>query len=495
MKKTIILILTAIGTLSLPSCKKWLDVNPHAQLGATDLLSTSEGYRSALAGVYYNLSQNSLYGVELEFGMIDALAQYWNITAPTHNLYEASKFNYKNAAVKTKINEVWKQLYTAIANTNFILASLESTNAAKITQYNLIKGEALGLRAFAHMELLKMFGPVTKIDGFDKPAIAYRKQFDHAALKFNTSREVLNFIEEDLQAAKTLLANDPIKTLTRSGNGNTDALNYDGILDRRGSRMNYYAVLGLLARNSQLKGDNDAAYKYATELIDEVKVNQAIRFTAANEISTPSIEAFRDIKYTSEMIFSLYIVNHYQTAGPYMGYADYTYNSNNVLLVDYNRMKNFVYGTAEDYRLKYWFPSAGTPLFLKYIAAQEVSGLGVGYYPEVCLLRLPEIYYIAAESKIGKDNQRALDLLNEVRAARGLKTPLTLTDYGSDDAVLDALISEERKEFLGEGKLFLLYKRLYKDIIIDNNSRITASNTIFVFPIPDEEYEFSPNIK
>lgn len=501
MKRYTYLLLIMLGVLPLASCKKWLDVDPKSQVSAADLLTTNEGYGSALGGVYYNLSKTSLYGRELQYNLMDVLAQYWDMNATSHLMYQASKYNYKDQSTMTKINSIWSEMYIAIANTNQILKSLDKTDSKSISHYNLIKGEALGLRAFMHMELLKMFGQVIKTGGMDKPAIPYRTSFDHVAKVFETSRQVFQLIDKDLAEARTLLQNDPIKTLGRTGNSNsTGSLNYDAIMDRRGSRMNYYAVLGLQARNSQLKGDQDGAYQYAMELINEVKTNEVIRFTTASEIHTPSIITFRDVKFSAEMIFSLYDNDHFKNAGPYMGYPDFTALNNGGLLVNYNRMKNFVYastteGSGDDYRFKYWFPSAGQPIFLKFIAATVVSGMGVGYYPEVSLMRLPEIYFIAAESQIGKNNQLALDLLNEVRITRGLVQPLTLTTLNTDEAILTAIVNEERREFLGEGQLFLQHKRRFRDIIMDNGARIIASEPIFVFPIPDSEYEFSPNVK
>lgn len=496
------LFILTLGVLPLASCQKWLDVKPKNQVEASDLLSTSEGYRSALAGVYYKLSQNSLYGVELGFGMMDVLAQHWKMINTTHNYYEASRYNYKHANVSGKINTIWKELYVVVASANLILQSLEKSSPSDISSYNLIKGEALGLRAFAHMELLKLFGPVIKNGGMDKPAIAYRTRFDHLALKFNTTREVLKMIGDDLLQAKTLLADDPIKSLGRTGNGNADgSFNYDAILDRRGSRMNYYAVLGLLARNEQLKQDPDAAYKYAMELINEVDQTGAIRFTEKNEILTPSIDVFRDLKFSPEIIFSLYVNDHFATAEPVMGYKGVSADSRSAFLPDFPLLRDYVYGkspdgSGDDYRLKFWFPTSATvPVFLKFIQPQLVTGLGYGYDPEVALIRLPEIYYIAAESQIGKNNQLALDLLNKVRLSRGLTQALTLSNVTKDEDLLAFLIREQRKEFVGEGQLFMLHKRLFQDLDVSSTVKIKANETMFVFPIPEEEYEFSPNSK
>ena len=38
------------------------------------------------------------------------------------------------------------------------------------------------------------------------------------------------------------------------------------------------------------------------------------------------------------------------------------------------------------------------------------------YYPEIPIMRLSEIYYIACEAQIGVDNTLALQYLNDVRS-------------------------------------------------------------------------------
>lgn len=52
---------------------------------------------------------------------------------------------------------------------------------------------------------------------------------------------------------------------------------------------------------------------------------------------------------------------------------------------------------------------------LKLKKAPEAQGLSAAYDPEVPIMRLPEIYYIACEAQIGKDNDLALSYLNAVR--------------------------------------------------------------------------------
>ena len=101
------------------------------------------------------------------------------------------------------------------------------------------------------------------------------------------------------------------------------------------------------------------------------------------------------------------------------------------------------------------------------------------------MIRLPEMYYIIAESLIETDNALALEYYNAVRTHRGLE-PL------EEGRALDIdLLNEERyKEFIGEGQTYFNMKRLNQPISsYDNTTVYQPGSNIYVAPIPDSEYE------
>ncbi|MFR7812353.1 MAG: RagB/SusD family nutrient uptake outer membrane protein [Butyricimonas faecihominis] len=88
---------------------------------------------------------------------MDVIAQQYSIDQNGGDYYRIKNFEYDKA--ETIINNIWSQAYTTIANLNNILENIENKeNILHPTYYNIIKGEALGLRAFLHFELLRMFG-------------------------------------------------------------------------------------------------------------------------------------------------------------------------------------------------------------------------------------------------------------------------------------------------------------------------------------------------
>lgn len=498
MKQTIYILTFLLFSLS--ACNNWLDITPKGQVEAKDMLSTTSGYNTTLGGIYYTLSSKYLYGKNLSYGMIDLLAQYWDISSnPNHEYSKMVNYDYADVFTKSKIDTIWNNLYVGIAQCNLILESIEQ-NRKQIKNADLIEGEAHGLRAFMHLELFRLFGPVIRTTtDLEKTAIAYRTHFDVEALPFESGRNVLNKVKADLTEALRLLENDPITQLGRKGDANTSRLDYQEILNRRGSRLNYYAVLGLLARTEQQLLNPEGAFGYAKRLIDESKAAQLFPLINKNNIQKLG---GKDLNYSGEMIFSLYTNNLYDlTDENFM--LNGKGNSKSSFLINaelYSRFLNDLYllapdGSGNDNRVNDWFSSntqTGQTTLTKLAKSGYVGGLGDIYDPELPVIRMSEIYYIACESQIYKDKKIALEYLNEVRVARNLHK---IEEPVTEEELVTYLIRDARKDFIGEGRMFCMYKRLFAPIHVKAGLDIQPEETHFVFPIPDAEYEYSPNKK
>ncbi|MBR5463019.1 MAG: RagB/SusD family nutrient uptake outer membrane protein [Butyricimonas sp.] len=241
--------------LSLSACNKWLDVEPLGQVDAEKMFEDEKGCLQTLTGTYILLTSQEAYGEELTLGYVDEIVRYWN------KIGKAYDFDYKDATLVGRFNGTWGKMYEAIANVNLLLQNLKDSDKGKFENYDLIKGEALGLRAYVHLDLLRLFGPVLK-EGLNQKSIPYREEFSNELVTFMTAEEVLGKIEKDLLEAYTLLSDDPIKEYGRKANKNLD--NKDLAFQFRGVRMNYYAVCGTLARFYQLKGNNSEGPPSAT---------------------------------------------------------------------------------------------------------------------------------------------------------------------------------------------------------------------------------------
>src|SRR6478735_5680483 len=106
----------------------------------------------------------SLYGANLSYSMIDILAQrYENKAATSDNYYNMARYNY--STFSGGISAIWSQQYAAIAQCNFIIENTDKQRSVLTNEeYGIIKGEALGMRAFLHFDLLRLFAPA-HLDG------------------------------------------------------------------------------------------------------------------------------------------------------------------------------------------------------------------------------------------------------------------------------------------------------------------------------------------
>lgn len=482
-------ILLAVCMLaSLASCKKFLDVNPESDISKDELFRNPEGFEEALNGVYSRATQGDIYGNELTFGFLDVLAQNYSISFTDNLGYrQTSLFNYKDAWFISRKDAAWKGLYHAISSCNLILENIEERKALLTsTQYALIKGEALALRAYMHLDLLRMFAP-SFANGANEKGIPYVTLFTNKVTPQYTVTEVLGKVVDDLLAAKELLRNtDPIRTadylVAYPADANAgEEKAQDLFVQNRRHRMNYYAVCGTLARAYLYGAKNNEALQQAQEVI----AAQKFPWTSAVDFITPDATKKDRILY-KELLFAWYIPEMRQPLLNRFGSATAS------LYIEENAGRALfeVAGVgAEDLRFKEWVRLALDVTGGRYEVQKYLRDNDANRHPLVApALRLSEMYYIAAEAAFDTNPQLALKYFNDVRFNRGIGTQLT--NVASKDAFQLELLKEARKEFYGEGQIFYMYKRLNRSISGQSGVTYPASNSIFVFPLPNDEIEF-----
>jgi hypothetical protein len=474
--KRITIILSFLALLALASCSKWLDVKPQTQVQTTQLFSNQQGYEDAMYGVYTTAAFPSLYGDQLTMSFLDVLAQRYSVGSnPLSVFYQASKYNYQDPGTLARITNIWDSMYYAIANVNNILANIDANKSVfQGNDYSLIKGEALGMRAFLHFDLLRMFGPAYASNP-TQACIPYVKDVSGNVTALSTVTQVLDSCIADLNAGEALLKAYPdIDNIATGVGSNTDEwLNY------RQNHFNYWAAEATLARIYLYMGDKANALLHATNVIN----SGMFQFVTSDNITT-----FSDYTFVEEQIFSLSRFNIETQVAEYFnssGAAGSSVNNATILTNTYGSggVVNAVYETASggvtDYRYAYLWQQNNNVYFpTKFWQASASSQ----YDNLIPLIRLPEMYYIAAESS---DPATATTYLNTVRVNRGLSAlPAGLTAA----QVQNEIFKEYEKEFYCEGQLFYYYKRLNLPQI--QYSPVPTSNAIYVFPLPANETQF-----
>lgn len=472
----------------LLSCNSWLDLKPYGEVEADKMFEDEQGFIQTLTGSYVLLTDPTAYGYELTAGFPDEIVHYWKERSEFYH------FDYENMDVESRLDATWSQMYKAIANTNLVLDYLEGKTPDDLEYYNLIRGEALGLRAYLHLDLLRLYGPVLKETGTDVRSIPYHETFSNQIVQMMPAGEVLSRIQRDLDSAYVLLKDDPIKVYgrdeTKEEFAEVEAPEVKGLaFSFRGCRMNYYAVCATLARLYLLKDDYTNALKYASEVIDDGK--DIFEFVRREDVSSSEK---RDRMFERELIWALYDSKTDEHLSKTVGNADHALDN---LFQDYVYQDGRGYGSEEDYRTNYWFANTNATPNYWYLCKYERKFAPGGetdktpWKTVVPLIRLSEMYFIAAEANLATNPAEAYRLLNQVRAARNLPAlPTSLEHDGG--ALRDQLVYECQKEYWGEGKLFYFNKRLFLNIQT-REENIPATRAIYELPVPVDEIEFGDN--
>lgn len=365
-------------------------------------------------------------------------------------------------------------MYTVIEETNNILR-WANTNASVLSEeeLNQIRGEALGCRSYLFFDLIRLFAPDVKVDANAK-RVPYNTTFGVDLAPLYTTSETLDLILEDLQEAERCLANDPIvgTQVYELSNKNT--------ADQYVARMNLYAVKALMARIYLDKGDLTNARIKAQEVIS----SNCFALQERSEVVQATADE-KDLLFSDEHIFSLRNENIADWAETRLVSVQDTSASGNIYLPFSINYMNTYDVSSLDVRWMEWFSvftEASITRMIKYYAS---AGNQNNYFPKVPLIRLSEMYMLLSESYLEEDINQAKAYADTLRIAR-IGEEGILTNYSEN-----AFIQEMRREFPGEGQMFFMYKRRNHDIVQDaaSGGNVTASEHIFVLPIPDAEIE------
>lgn len=102
-----------VSCLALTACNDWLDLQPQDTTEEEQLFETGDGYRNALNGIYRQMATSGMYGKELTWGALDAMAQYYS-AGNGYSEYYFSEYNYNRNECKSVIGNVWTTAYNSM---------------------------------------------------------------------------------------------------------------------------------------------------------------------------------------------------------------------------------------------------------------------------------------------------------------------------------------------------------------------------------------------
>ena len=472
MKKGFLYI-TIIMTMFCTACEDWLTVQPETSIAGENLYTTDEGCKQALNGLYL-LMRSGIYSPEGYFGGASHLEYMaWNLS-PTEgtDTWNWATHVYEQSESMQNVNTyMFMGLYEIITNANSLIAGSESNkNKLSTDAYNIIRGEALAIRALVHLDLMRFWGSVPSEVDASRKYLPYVTINSPDTYEYLTYEDYMTHLFADLDLAEDLLGkSDPVLTEAFTASEiSTLKWSY------RKSHINYYGVLALQARAHLWYGDREEALRYALLIRDAVNVDGSPkwRFTTLEDEIWDNTET--DLTCYSEHICGVKCDNYDYMQGR-------AWRPNNISYL--NKSSDFVSvlfdGNTDDFRYqRFW--------------AYSNSFMGRGYYcykylnfysssvsqKNFPIIRLPEIYFIIMECGTLAEANNAYELYCTARNISFV--PFTESDRQ------ERIIVEFMREYTGEGQNFFMYKR--------NNVRrmLFASEDCsveqYMIPIPEGEF-------
>jgi len=439
------------------SCKKeFLEELPPTALTPEQALATEADLQVALRGAYAALRATDYFGRTVP--LIGDLAADNAYVSLTNSGRYTTFNNYTFVVNDGNITGFWRAAYTAILRANNVI-NAEVPGNANVNQY---KGEALAIRALSYFYLVRWFArPYT-----DDPnalgvpiVLTYNPNATPPRSKVN---EVYAQINSDLTQAFTL-----ITQFTNS------------------TQFSKYAVKGLQAKVYLTMGDMANA---KTAALDVINNSGFTTLTASNYVSfwttltprTDKLETLFEVSSDANNSSGFDgLSNIYNQAG----YGD--------MLVADDLYNLFV---AADVRKGLYTPGTrgGIPAIFVNNKYPGTFGTEIS---DTKVLRMSEMYLIAAEASLPGNETDARTYVNFITSRRGAPA---ITSTGAQ--LLEDILAERRKELAFEGDRALDLLRLKRDIHRSANYPASARDIPYtnfrrILPIPQAELDANPNIR
>lgn len=482
MNKYILILLLLTSMLS--ACNDWFEIQPQGDIDEERLFSDEDAFLNALAGVYTQLRENTLYGEQLSVSSLEFMAQHF---IPDDEVTRSlAAYDFSRAENQKIIRNIWRDMYNAIAACNKALEHILVTDVVFnfTDQREIITGELYALRGALHFELLRMFHPHPSVDASFK-GMPYMTAFGTETGPALSTDEVLeNSIRDLKRAARLLYKTDPLFIASNTSNDEP------GKLSRklRTFHMNYYAVTAELARIYLYKKEYQQAYNYADTTFRHIRQMNA---------SYQVFYYFGPGKYNSDKSFSREHI--FGIASGPNGLTQVAENLFETRQIETCRDFTHIYPSAKDTRYRDWF-KLKTNTTDHFILSEKFSreSLLSGYTSttgetkelpvRIPFIKLGEVALIAAEALNELNRtEEAADWIIELQDNRDISFVKDLKNAGTltPEILAEEIRAEYGREFYGEGQLFFFYKRMNDTRLIRyDGTPIDMPAANYTFPIP-----------
>ncbi len=478
--KKINIYITILCIVLLSSCEGFLDVKPTNSAPANTSITTAADAQVVINGLMRKMTSSDYYGRNfLLYG--DAKGGDFAIRSQGRGSDGLYVFNH--SASSGSYSGYWSQIYHCILQANNLLANIEKIEAAGkgSTALSECKGQALTARAMFYFDLVRLYGKPYNMDKTSYGVPLILKPLDATAQPTRaTVNEVYTQIMKDLTDGAPILP----KTV-------------------KNGYINYYANMAEQARvNLYMERYADALVaaqavitsgKYSLYANDKWVSSWSTQSPAATEsIFALAVNLSEADLGTSSLGYYLLRASKVKSAMGWFMASDYFLSRlgqdpSDVRwgIMDYDETSKTRFGSC-----------------MKYVGGANLTGdKGSISAVDIKVIRLSEIYLIAAEAVLPTDKQKAADYLNAIRKRSPGLAPATAATVN-----LDMILDERSKELFAEGHRFFDMMRLNKSIkfnddfispaVVIVHRTQTVDRTFYktILPIPKEELDANPQI-
>lgn len=383
-----------------------LDVEPYHSIPADQAITNKADVESAINGVYSSLQAVGYYG--RNFVVVGDLAAdnlTWTGTTAGYNQIDNNSILADNVIVEG----MWRAMYSTISRVNYVmevLPALVEADEITATEKDAFEAELRFIRAMAHFDLARMFGPVpvrTAIVTADDDDLNVPRQ---------PLAEVYQAVYDDLGFAAEHIRENIVR-------GKTSKAAVMGLMAR--VKLYHHSITG----NASLLED---AVTLATEVIDDFGLMLEPDFATLFD-GTPNQESIFEVNFGeqdrnrfAEYFFPTSLSGRREFA-PTEKLFD-TFSDN-----DTRRDASIALDGNNLYGIKYHDIETGTD--------------------NVYVLRLAEMYLIRAEALVMLNDklEEARDDINAIRVRAGLDTISTTVPAQLENEIMDM----RQLEFAFEG--------------------------------------------
>lgn len=457
MKKTYIFGLL-LG-MTFTSCSDFLDKMPSTSLPVEEAITTITDLKNSVNGIAYLMSEERMT-YSADFAIFADLrgGDFYSIS---NNNQAGPICRYTMTKYDQEPYYAYAYFYQAIANVNKILSTIDNIpySESEQAEFNDYKGQLYAWRAMLHFDLARMFcnipTAVADVNAANSGLVLSTSVYetDYVGSR-STLKETYEQIFKDFETALSLLSKD-------TNNG----------------YINYWAALALRSRAYLYNGQYDLALADANDVID---CNLYKLYTRDNYVESWSKT------FTDESLFELNITTIYNAQRNSVGYYCDSEGYGECAFVETAPLYQYLSTHPEDIRSKMIKDQSGEGFTYpgKYPAKYPGRENNL-YVNNPKIIRLSEVYLIAAEAALHSQPNEAAGYINDLRKQR-------IENYSDVSSVtLEDILMERRIELFAENSVSFDYWR--NKMPVDNFfvGTINYDDYRTVLPIPQDEIDLS----